>query len=67
MYNIYKASVSPGSVQQICPISSSFRYDGSLGTWTAVCSTAAKFKPLIIDRVRKKKERNEEAWKMANK
>jgi hypothetical protein len=29
-------------------ISSSFRYNGSLVTWTVVCLTAAKFKPLIL-------------------
>jgi hypothetical protein len=46
MYNIYKASVSPGSVQQI--IASSIRYNGSLVTWTVVCLTAAKFKPFVF-------------------
>jgi hypothetical protein len=30
MYNIYKASVSPGSLQQIMPYFGSFRYHGSL-------------------------------------
>jgi hypothetical protein len=35
IYNIYKASVNPG-------------YNGSLLTWTVVCLTAAKFKPLIL-------------------
>jgi hypothetical protein len=32
MYNMYKASVSPGSVQQITPYFSSYRYQGSLVT-----------------------------------
>jgi hypothetical protein len=31
---------------RLYPISSSFRYNGSLVTWTAVCLTAAKFEPL---------------------
>jgi hypothetical protein len=42
----------PLSVQaqysRLCPISSSFRYNGSLVTWTAVWLTAAKFKPLVF-------------------
>jgi hypothetical protein len=46
-YNIYKVSVSPGSVQQIMP-SSSLRYNGSLATRTVVCLTAAKIKPLLF-------------------
>jgi hypothetical protein len=33
---------------RLCPISSSFRYNGRLVTWTVVCLTAAKFKPLIF-------------------
>jgi hypothetical protein len=33
---------------RLCPVSSSFRYNGSLFTWTVVCLTAAKFKPRII-------------------
>jgi hypothetical protein len=33
---------------RLCPISSSFRYNGSLDTWTVVCLTAAKFKPLVF-------------------
>jgi hypothetical protein len=41
----------PLSVQvqysRFCPISSSFCYD-SLVTWTVVCLTTAKFKPLIL-------------------
>jgi hypothetical protein len=32
---------------RLCPISTSFRYNGSLVTLTVVCLTAAKFKPLI--------------------
>jgi hypothetical protein len=31
-----------------CPIISSSCYNGSLSTWTVVCLTAAKFKPLIF-------------------
>jgi hypothetical protein len=42
----------PLSVQaqysKLCPISSSFRYNGSLVTWKVVCLTAAKIQPLII-------------------
>jgi hypothetical protein len=45
---MYRASVSPGSVQQIMPISSSFRYNSSLVIRTVICLTAAKFKPLIF-------------------
>jgi hypothetical protein len=45
---MYKASVSPGSVQQIMPYFGSLCYNGSLDTWTVVCLTAAKFKPLIF-------------------
>jgi hypothetical protein len=48
MYNLYKASVSPGSVQQIMPYLGSFRYSGILVTWTVVYLTAAKFKPLVF-------------------
>jgi hypothetical protein len=33
---------------RLCPISSSFCYHGSLDTWTVVCLTAAKFKPLVF-------------------
>jgi hypothetical protein len=33
---------------RLYPISSSFRYNGSLVTWTVVCLTAANFKPLIV-------------------
>jgi hypothetical protein len=33
---------------RLCPISGSFRYNGSLVTWTVVCLTAAKFKPLVF-------------------
>jgi hypothetical protein len=42
---------TPLSVQaqysRLCTISTSFRYNGSLVTWTVVCLTVAKFKPLI--------------------
>jgi hypothetical protein len=48
IYNIYKASVSPGSVQQIMPYFGSHRYNGSLDTWTVLFLTAAKFKTLIF-------------------
>jgi hypothetical protein len=33
---------------RLCPISSRFRYNGSLAIWTVVCLTAAKFKPLLF-------------------
>jgi hypothetical protein len=51
IYNtrMYRASVSPGSVQQIMPISNSFSYNSSLVTWTVICLTAAKFKPLLYN------------------
>jgi hypothetical protein len=48
IYNIYKASVSPGSVQQIMPYFWYFPYNGSLVTWTVICLTTAKFKPFIF-------------------
>jgi hypothetical protein len=52
LIQIYKIYTGPLSVQaQYCRlrlISSSFRCNGSLVTWTTVCLTAAKFKPLII-------------------
>jgi hypothetical protein len=52
LINVYKIYTGPLSVQaqysRFCPIFSSFRYNDSLVTWTAVCLTAAKFKPLII-------------------
>jgi hypothetical protein len=38
---------------RLCHISSSFRYNGSLVTWTVVCLTAAKFKPLLFPRAYK--------------
>jgi hypothetical protein len=47
VYTTYKASVSPGSVEQFIIISSSC-YNGSLLTWTVVRLTAPKFKPLIF-------------------
>jgi hypothetical protein len=51
LINVYKVYTGPLSVQaqysRLCPISSSFRYNGSLVTWTVVCLTADKFKPLI--------------------
>jgi hypothetical protein len=48
IYNMYKASVSPGVVQQIMPYFGSPRYIESLDTWTVVWSTSAKFKPLTF-------------------
>jgi uncharacterized BrkB/YihY/UPF0761 family membrane protein len=48
MYNIYKASVSPGVVQQIMPILLTLRCNGTSDTWTIVRLTAAKFKHLIF-------------------
>jgi hypothetical protein len=33
---------------RLCPISGSFRYYGSLDTWTVVCLTVTKFKPLVF-------------------
>jgi hypothetical protein len=48
MYNICKASGSPGLVQQFMPYFASLRYIGSLDTGMVICLTAAKFKPLIF-------------------
>jgi hypothetical protein len=49
---IYKIYTRPLSVQaqhsRSCPIINCSRYNGSLLTWTVVCLTAAKFKPLIL-------------------
>jgi hypothetical protein len=50
--NLHTIFTRPLSVQaqysKLCPITSSFRYNGSLVTWTVVCLTAAKFKPLVF-------------------
>jgi hypothetical protein len=52
LINVYTIYTGPLSVQaqysRLCPISSSFRYNSSLVTWTVVCLTADKFKPLIL-------------------
>jgi hypothetical protein len=52
LINVYKIYTGPLSVQdqysRLFPISSSFRYNGSVITWTVVCLTADKFKPLIL-------------------
>jgi hypothetical protein len=48
IFIIYKASVSPGSVQQMMLYFGSLRYSGSLDTGTVVCLIADKFKPLIF-------------------
>jgi hypothetical protein len=52
LINVYQTYTGPLSVQaqysRLCPISSSFRYNGSLVTWTVVCLTTATFKPLIL-------------------
>jgi hypothetical protein len=49
MYNIYKASVSPSSAQQNMPyLLVAFATTAVLDTWTVVCLTAAKFKPLVF-------------------
>jgi hypothetical protein len=49
---VYTIYTRPLSVQahysRSCPIISCFCYNGSLATWTVVCLTAAKFKPLIF-------------------
>jgi hypothetical protein len=49
---VYTIYTSPPSVQaqysRSCPIISSSCYNGSLITWTVLCLTAAKFKPLIF-------------------
>jgi hypothetical protein len=48
---VYTTYTRPLSVQaqysRSCPIISSSCYNSSLVTWTVVCLTAAKFKPLI--------------------
>jgi hypothetical protein len=50
--NVYAIYTGPLSVQaqysRFCPISSTFRYSGSLFTSTVACLTAAKFKPLTL-------------------
>jgi hypothetical protein len=46
IYSIYRASVQ-AQHSRFCAISSSFCYD-SLVTWTVICLTTAKFKPLIL-------------------
>jgi hypothetical protein len=52
LINVYKIYTGPPSLQahcsRLCPISSSFRYNSTLVTWTVVYLTAAKFKPLIL-------------------
>jgi hypothetical protein len=52
LLNTYTIYTKPLSVQaqyrKLCPISGNFGYNGSLVTWTVVCLTAAKFKPLIF-------------------
>jgi hypothetical protein len=45
---IFKASFSPGSVQQIMPYLSSSGYGGNLVTFNGLRLTAAKFKPRIL-------------------
>jgi hypothetical protein len=46
---LYTRSLSvQAQYSKLFPISSSFRYNGSLVTWTVVCLIAAKFKPLIL-------------------
>jgi hypothetical protein len=49
---VYTTYIRPLSVQAqyciSCPIISSSFYNSSLVTWTVVCLTAAKFKPLIF-------------------
>jgi hypothetical protein len=49
MLNIYTGPLSvQAQYSRFCHISISFHYDGSLVTWTVVCLTATKFKPLIL-------------------
>jgi hypothetical protein len=49
IHNIYIASLSPGSVQQIMPqLLVAFATMAVLDTWTVVHTTAAKFKPLVF-------------------
>jgi hypothetical protein len=52
LINVYTIYTGPLSVQaqfsRLFPISSSFHYNGSLVTWTVVCLTVAKLKPLIL-------------------
>jgi hypothetical protein len=52
--NVYAISTGLLSVQaqysRLRPIYSSFRYNSTLVTWTVVCLTAAKFKPLIFSK-----------------
>jgi hypothetical protein len=48
-YTIYKRPLSVrAQYSRLCPISGSFRYNSSLVTWTVICLTAAKFKPLVF-------------------
>jgi hypothetical protein len=50
--NVYTIYTRPLSVRarysRLCLISGSFRYNGSLVTWTVLCLTVAKFKPLLF-------------------
>jgi hypothetical protein len=50
--NVYTTYTRPLSVRaqysRKCPIISSYCYSSSLVTWTVICLTAAKFKPLIF-------------------
>jgi hypothetical protein len=48
-YTIYTRPLSVwAQYSRLCPISGSFRYNGSLVTRTVVCLTAAKYKPLVF-------------------
>lgn len=52
LLSMHKICTGPLSVldqySKLCPISSSFKYNGSLVTWTVVCLTATKFKHFIL-------------------
>jgi hypothetical protein len=49
IYSIYTRPLScQAQYRKVCPIFIGFRYNGSLVTWTVICLTAGKFKPLII-------------------
>jgi hypothetical protein len=49
IYTVYTRPLSiRAQYSRLCPISGSLRYNGRLVTWTVVCLTAAKFKPLVF-------------------
>jgi hypothetical protein len=64
LINVYKIYTGPLSVQaqysRLCPISSSFRYNGSLITWTVISLTATKFMFLILSNPKAEKSRAEQ-------